>query len=131
MVKVESSSNFSKANGFLEALLKVKDEMLLNSYGEKGVEALRLATPKDTGKTSESWKYRVESNKNGTYKIVWTNSNRSEGVCIALLIQYGHATQNGSWVEGIDYINPALKPVFDQMEKDALSEVIKAHEHNY
>ncbi len=129
-VKLKQSSNFGKASAFLNTLTEIQDNIILNNYGKQGVEALRLATPKDTGLTSESWNYKIESS-NGSHKIVWTNRNYSDGACIALLIQYGHASQNGSWIEGRDYINPALKPIFEKLSKDALSEVVKAHEHNH
>ena len=90
--------------------------------GEVSKEYLREATPKDTGLTADSWYYEIEHDADGA-TIIWKNSNFQNGIQIALLLQYGHATRNGGWVEGIDYINPALKPVFDKMAMDAQKEV--------
>jgi len=89
-----------------------------------GVDALRDATPKDTGKTADSWGYEIIVN-NGSASIVWTNSNQNHGVYIAVLIQYGHATRGGGYVQGRDYINPAMRPVFDKIANDAWLEVTK------
>ena len=82
------------------------------------------STPKDTGKTSESWSYHIEEGFH-TLKIVWTNSNVNKYANIAVLIQYGHATRNGGWVEGIDYINPTMKPIFDEIALDCFEEVTR------
>ena len=89
------------------------------------MEALARATPKDTGKTADSWDYEITEQK-GRLKITWTNSNLNDGVSIAVLLQYGHATRNGGWVEGIDYINPAIRPIFDKIAKEAWKEVTQA-----
>lgn len=89
-----------------------------------GVEALREATHKRTGKTSESWVFKIEDTPEGFY-LVWSNTNMNHGVSIAMLIQKGHAMPSGYYVEGIDYINPALKPIFDKIGKDAWEEVSK------
>ena len=89
-----------------------------------GVDALREATPKDTGKTSESWSYSIEM-KDGTAKVIWSNSNVSDWANVAVLIQYGHATRNGGYVEGIDYINPAMSSIFEKMAQDIWKEVAK------
>lgn len=97
----------------------------LYKYGEAGVRALSEATPIDTGKTAMSWDYEIHASK-GKYEIVWTNSNLAKGVLpVAILIQYGHATKNGGFVQGIDYINPALTPIFEKLANDAWEEVIK------
>lgn len=103
---------------FLRKLLKKDWSQVLKRYAEAGVEALAKATPVDSGKTAESWGYEIEETKNGL-TIYWTNSNVNKHVNIAIIIQYGHATGGGGWVEGRDYINPALRPIFDQMA-DAL-----------
>jgi hypothetical protein len=96
----------------------------LKKYGEDGVKALADATPKDSGKTAASWSYEVEKSK-GSYTIAWTNSNINDGVPIAVILQYGHGTRNGGYVQGRDYINPAIRPIFDQIAEDAWREVIK------
>lgn len=97
---------------------------ILNKYGMKGVEALREATPKDTGKTSESWSYKI-TRENDIVKLSFLNSNRNQDVPIAIILQYGHGTKNGGWVEGIDYINPAIQPLFEELAKEIWKEVSK------
>lgn len=98
----------------LNKLKNLQGGDLLDQYGQKGVDALKNATPKDSGLTSESWDYTIEYNNRGA-KIIWTNSNRNQGVNIAIILQYGHATRGGGYVQGIDYINPALRPIFEEM----------------
>lgn len=95
----------------------------LASYGERGVKALAAATPKDTGKTADSWTYSIEEGK-GTVSIVWSNTNVNKGLNIAVLLQYGHGTRNGGYVQGRDYINPALRPLFDEIANKAWEEVV-------
>lgn len=96
---------------------------ILHKYGKRGVEYLKEATPKDTGKTAESWTYSIEED-NGSYKIVWSNTNVADGWAnIAVLLQYGHATRNGGYVKGVDYINPAIEKVFNNLAEDAWKEV--------
>lgn len=112
----------------MKFLAKVKDlEILdhLDEYGKKGAEALSLATPVDTGKTAASWGYEVRGYLGG-YSIIWTNSNVNKGENIAVLIQYGHGTRNGGYVVGRDYINPALRPIFDEIAESAWKEVVDA-----
>lgn len=107
---------------FLKSL-KDKDFLKnLDKYGRKGVEALSLATPVDTGKTAQSWNYEIRYFKGGA-SIVWTNSNVNKGENIAILLQYGHGTRNGGYVQGRDYINPALRPIFDEIADSAWKEV--------
>ena len=106
---------------------KTKEKLnlgLLDKYGREGVAALQTATPKDTGKTSESWYYKIER-KNGSVSLTFHNSNQNKGVPIAIILQYGHATGNGGYVEGVDYINPALRPIFDKIAEEAWKEVKK------
>ncbi len=101
---------------------------ILNKYGRLGVEALRDATPKDTGLTSESWYFDIKHPERDVYEIVWSNSNTiypNNGTTVAILLQYGHRTRNGGWVEGIDYINPAIQPIFQQLADEAWKEVIE------
>lgn len=98
----------------------------MKNIGEEGVKALKEATPKDTGLTSESWYYEVKQIQNGGTNIIrlsFMNSNRKDGVPIALVIQYGHGTRGGGYVEGIDYINPALKPIFEKLANNAWKEL--------
>lgn len=122
IVTVKHKGNFNKIEKFLYAM-RIKDfTKILQKYGQIGVEALQAATPVDTGKTANSWGYEISKEK-GIFKITWTNSNINRGVNIALILQYGHATRNGGYVQGIDYINPALKDIFDKMAEDAWQEV--------
>lgn len=125
-IEVVHRGNFNHLEKFLSAvtggqyILKVLDK-----YGQKGVNALADATPKDTGKTAASWNYEkvIEGN---TIKLIWTNSNINKNVNIAIILQYGHGTGTGGYVQGIDYINPALRPVFDKLADDAWAEVKNA-----
>lgn len=122
MVKFTGKGDFSKTDKYLKRVLKLDLSTLLTRYAEKGVKALEAATPSDTGLTAASWSYEIE--KTNTYvKIVWTNSNFNKGVPIAVLIQYGHGTGTGGYVTGIDYINPAMKPIFDEIEEGIMKEV--------
>ena len=98
---------------------------ILDKYGRKGVEALSLATPKDSGKTASSWNYEIQ-HSNGGATISWTNSNINKGENIAILIQFGHGTRNGGYVKAIDYINPALRPIFEEIANAAWKEVTGA-----
>lgn len=123
VVHVTQTGDFQKTNRFLHGLIGYHYEQRLKHYGEIGVQALQVATPKDTGKTSESWSYEIVE-ENGRLAVYWKNSNVNKHVNIAVILQYGHATRNGGWVEGVDYINPALKPIFDKMAKEAWKELI-------
>jgi len=147
MIKVTTKGNYDKA---LKYLASIKNPIrkimlktyLLDKYGQQGVEALKSVTPVDSGKTKDSWYYRIvkdESNKVlgiefcnsniATADYVRKNKNGSKGrgsysVQVAILLQYGHGTRNGGWVEGIDYINPAIQPIFDKIAKDAWEEIL-------
>lgn len=116
--------NLKKTTRFLERMVKEEYLKNLDKYGREGVEALSLVTPVDSGKTAASWDYRIEKANGGT-KIVWTNSNVNNGVNIAIILQYGHGTRNGGYVQGRDYINPAIRPIFDKIADDAWKEVTK------
>lgn len=122
MLKFKVTGDYKKTRSFLKRLhnFKLKD---LEKYGEMGLQALVDSTPVDTALTAASWGYKIEQS-NGIISISWTNSNVSNGVPVAILIQYGHVTKNGGYVQGIDYINPALKPVFEQIAKSAWYEVM-------
>lgn len=116
--------DFSNTKRYLNNAKKSARFEVLDKYGKEGVAALSSATPVDTGLTASSWYYKIEQNKNGA-SIIFCNSNVQNGVPIAIILQYGHATGTGGWVEGRDYINPAIQPVFDRIVKDAWGEVSK------
>jgi len=97
---------------------------VLAHYGEEGVKALSETTPKDSGNTSESWRYQIVGTR-GDLSLIWTNDNVREGVNIAVILQYGHGTGTGGYVQGVDYINPALKPVFEKIANDAWKELTR------
>lgn len=122
MIKIVSKGNFNKTEEMLKKSGHWAKNISLDSYGVKGVEALRNATPKDTGLTANSWSYRIEKS-NDNITISFENSNINNGVPIAIILQYGHGTRNGGWVEGYDYINPAIRPIFDELAKAAWKEV--------
>lgn len=119
------SGDFKGTKNFLANLKKRNFISKLDKYGQMGVDALREATPKDTGKTANSWYYEIEETRDSV-TITWLNSNTNRSIPIALLIQYGHATRDGGWISGKDYINPALKPIFDAIAKSAWEEVTKS-----
>ena len=122
-ISFTSKGDFSKTIKFLNKVKNVKISNILSKYGEIGVTALSQATPKDSGVTSRSWNYKIEVN-NDNASIVWYNTNVVKGVNIAVILQYGHGTRNGGWVEGRDYINPAMKPIFDKIADQVWKEVI-------
>ena len=122
-ISFTSKGDFSKTIKFLNKVKNVKINGILSKYGEIGVNALSQATPKDSGVTSRSWNYKIEVN-NDNASIVWYNTNVVKGVNIAVILQYGHGTRNGGWVEGRDYINPAMKPIFDKIADQVWKEVI-------
>ena len=124
MIKFEQKGNFSKSTNFLKNFTKSKLTKDLDKFGRKGVEALKSVTPIDTGLTASSWYYEIIEEKNST-KINFCNSNIQNGVPIAVILQYGHGTRNGGWVEGRDYINPAIQPIFDAIANNAWEEVTR------
>lgn len=124
MVTFSHKGNFKKLNSFLERAKEITHKGDLNRYGEEGVAALTLATPIDSGLTAVSWYYEIE-HSDGEARLSFHNSNINNGVPIAIILQYGHATGTGGYVEGIDYINPALKPIFDEIANNAWKEVTK------
>lgn len=124
MINIRQKGDFKNLSSFLEKTKEKLNLGLLDKYGREGVTALQAATPKDTGKTSESWYYKIER-KNGSVSLTFHNSNQNKGVPIAIILQYGHATGNGGYVEGVDYINPALRPIFDKIAEEAWKEVKK------
>ena len=124
MITFRQKGDFSKLTRYLESVKEVVKLGDLDKYGRAGVAALASATPVDTGLTASSWYYEI-SNKNGSAMISFHNSNIQNGVPIAIILQYGHGTRNGGWVEGRDYINPAIRPIFDRIADDAWKEVTK------
>lgn len=122
MINFRHKGDFSKITAFLERNKKGVNIRSLEKYAKEGVAALSSATPVDTGLTASSWYYKIED-INRTVKISFCNSNIQNGVPIAMILQYGHGTNNGGWVEGRDYINPAIQPVFDKILDDAWKEV--------
>lgn len=122
MVKIRHRGDFAKTTRYLQKVKRFSGIRSLEKYGREGVAALESATPRDTGLTARSWYYTI-TKENGLYKIVFSNSNIQNGVMIAIILQYGHATRNGGWVEGRDYINPAIQPIFDKIANDAWREV--------
>ena len=125
-INFEHRGNFNKLEKFLVKSLHISPliKSILDKYGRKGVEALKEATPKDTGLTSESWKYEIIKNEENKYEIVWSNTNVvDDWANIAILLQDDHATRNGGFVKGIDYINPAIEKVFKGMDNEAWEEV--------
>lgn len=112
MIKITQKGDFKNTDRFFMRVIKREYMKLFNEVGKAGVKALQEATPKKTGTTAASWTYSVEET-NGGLSISWNNSNANDGANVAILIQLGHGTASGAYVKGVDYINPALKPVFD------------------
>lgn len=126
MIKVSSRGSFDKSMSFLQRMRRRDQFTILAKYGPIGVEALKGATPVDSAETSESWYYEIV-NRPGYFAIHWYNSHVEDPgrISIAAILQYGHATRTGGWVEGRDYINPAMRPIFDQMVNDMWREVTR------
>ena len=124
MISFRQKGDFSKLTKYLEKVKEGFDVGILDKYGQAGVRALASATPVDTGLTADSWYYKIEKSK-GSVSIAFYNSNIQNGVPIAVILQYGHGTKNGGWVQGRDYINPAIRPIFDAIVEDAWKEVTK------
>lgn len=122
MIIIKQHGDFHNLESFLGRAKHVNYYQILERYAQAGVEALAQATPVDTGLTADSWGYKI-TQSGSSYAISWTNSNVVKGVPIAIVLQYGHGTRNGGYVEGRDYINPALKSIFDKMASDAWKEV--------
>lgn len=122
MISFRQKGDFSKLTRFLERAKKAVKVSDLDKYGREGVAALASATPVETGLTASSWNYEIEI-QNGSATIGFYNTNVNKGVPIAIILQYGHGTRNGGWVQGRDYINPAIQPVFDRITEAAWKEV--------
>ncbi len=124
MITFKSRGDFKKTERYFKRIGKGDYLKGLKIFGEEGVKALQEATPKDTGKTANSWNYVIKKDRSGIH-LVWNNSNINKGASVALLIQYGHGTPSGYYVEGIDYINPALAPIFEKIGRNVWLEVTK------
>ena len=124
MIGFRQKGDFSKTTSYLQKLKNTQIRNILERYGREGVAALSSATPVDTGKTAGSWYYKIEQTNTYT-SLIFCNSNINNGVPIAIILQYGHGTRNGGWVEGRDYINPAIQPIFDKIVEQAWGEVTK------
>lgn len=121
-ITVDVHGGFEKTNRLLERCLNVIKLGNLDKYGRRGVEALKAFTPQDTGLAASSWTYKI-SRTNDTVTLEWHNTDIENGYNVIMGIQYGHATKSGSWVEGLDFINPALKPIFDEIKREIREEV--------
>lgn len=124
MISFRQKGDFSKLNSYLERVKDTVNMSDLDKYGRQGVAALESATPVDTGTTARSWYYKIERTKERA-TLSFLNSNIQNGIPIAIIIQYGHGTGTGGWVEGRDYINPAVQPIFDEIANNAWKEVTK------
>jgi len=124
MFSLDTKGDFMETRRFLKRASETNIRTILDRYGQMGVEALSAATPKDSGRTAESWGYNVKMGS-GSAVLSWTNSNVNKGVNIAIILQYGHGTGTGGYVQGRDYINPAMQPVFDQIADDLWKEVTR------
>ena len=124
MIKFRQKGDFSKLTHYLEKVKEIVKLGDLDKYGREGVVALASATPVDTGLTASSWRYEIQHG-NDSVSITFYNDNIQNGVPIAIILQYGHGTRNGGYVQGRDYINPAIKPIFDKITEDAWKEVTR------
>lgn len=122
MIRATSSGNFARTLGFLETVKPQKLFANLERFGQRGVDALSSATPSETGETANSWGYKILRTK-GRYSLIWYNTHVDDGVNVAIIIQYGHGTGTGGYVQGRDYINPAMRPIFDQILEDVWRQV--------
>lgn len=123
IIVFRQKGNFKNTEAFLKRASKFNIDAILDRYGKEGVSALSAATPKDTGETANGWYYKVNKGKD-IITMTWSNSHIVDGVPIAIILQYGHATRNGGYVEGRDYINPAIRPIFDRIANRAWEEVM-------
>lgn len=122
-ISLKSSGKFNKTEKYLRKLRTKDFTQILQKYGEQGVQALRDATPIDSGETANSWTYQIDHDANGQIAISWANTHFNKGVQIAVILQYGHGTGTGGYFKGRDYINPTMRPVFDKIAEDAWKEI--------
>lgn len=121
-IHVTQKGDFAKSLTYMTRSRSKQVRHILEAYGQKGVQALADATPKDTGKTAASWSYEIKMEDSGAV-LYWKNSNIVDGVPIAVILQYGHGTRNGGYVQGLDYINPAMRPIFEEIARELWKEV--------
>lgn len=124
MISFKQKGDFSKLTRYFERVKQASHIGFLDKYGKRGVQELTRATPQDTGRLASSWYYNIE-NDGKTVRLNFCNSDIENGAPVAIVLQYGHGTQNGGWVEGKDYINPAIQPIFDEIVEEAWKEVTK------
>ena len=122
MITIKQEGNFKNTERFFSRAQNLRLHTILENYGRKGVAALASATPKDTGETASSWDYKISITQKG-YTISWINRHEENGIMPAILIQYGHGTGTGGYIQGLDYINPAMKPIFDDVANAISKEV--------
>jgi hypothetical protein len=122
MITINHKGSFKVTERFMKNAIKFNPRSVLDRYGKQGVVALSSATPEDTGLTSQSWDYAIKTTKRG-YSLTWTNSNTVSGIPVVILLQYGHGTRGGAYVQGRDFINPALRPILDKLSQDISKEV--------
>lgn len=125
MIRCRVKGDFKNSYSFLDKIRKLDFDSTIEKYAEEGVKALASATPKRTGKTAESWKYEIVK-ENGRLSIFWTNDNMNDGVPIAVILEYGHGTGWGGYVQGRHYISPAIRPIFDKISEEVRKEVSKS-----
>lgn len=125
MIRCRVKGDFKNSYSFLDKIRKLDFDSTIERYAEEGVKALASATPKRTGKTAESWKYEIVK-ENGRLSIFWTNDNMNDGVPIAVILEYGHGTGWGGYVQGRHYISPAIRPIFDKISEEVRKEVSKS-----
>lgn len=122
MIRFKHKGDFKHTEHFFKVVTERSYLRTLEKYGQAGVEALASATPVDTGKTASSWSYEIVQTSGG-FSIFWHNSNVNKGVNIAVILQYGHGTGTGGYVSGVDYINPAIRPIFENIADSAWKEI--------
>lgn len=125
MITIEQKGSFKNTDNFLKSMSEKSIYKTLEKYAREGVSALSAATPVESGLSADSWDYEIK-NIPGSYSITWTNTNLVNGVPVVILLQYGHGTKSGTYVEGIDFINPALRPIFNKISNEAWREVKSA-----
>ena len=123
MIKFTQRGNFNNTERFLKGAGKINYRAILTKYALEGVTALRDNTPKDTGLTADSWDYEILVRGAGNFSITWTNTHLVDGIPVVILLQYGHGTRGGTFVEGRDFINPAMRPIFDKIAENIWKEV--------
>jgi len=124
-ISISSSGSFDKTERYLQSLKKLDLSSIITEQAERGVQALSHSTPRDSGRASNSWGYEIKRTSS-TVEIGWTNSDMENGYPVALMIQYGHGTGTGGYIQGIDYINPAMRPIFDQIAETVWKAVTSA-----